>query len=514
MSFSRDCLSVHFKEKKNSLSLAKASFLPVAARSASNKNFEVLYTLSGIHRVKLVPEDSSILKAFDSILSLQTTNTFRAHYDTYRIMDSLKIPHPDYIRNLMWEMDLAKKFYVNESGFREPEGYEYSFYYANRKYPAKYPIEVVDLGTIVTENFPELKGGSFYALTHTNQLIQFDNDFMYYNLQDSLVPIKSEYYETSPPIIKDYTIEWKAGLKVTATHEYFHAVQFSYVKNFPEHPHLWYEASATGMEEILAPLVNDYLQYLPSYFKYQFHAGLMEPAIVPGAHYGASIFFNYLYKEIGMDFHKYLWEVLGDGKDLKSAITSALNKFKIAKPSLWVKFFSSMVYNQNMENSLFPPISEDQHMWPVIPRIHFGESDSLVEISLPPLSFEIVSFQQNKTKNVSAYSPNPKSLSLISLYKTSSQEYSSPPKYASLKMSASSEKLEYFLIGNWSLTDTSWITLSSQNQITPNMPLNQQKIAAENASNSRSVPVYNVLGQSLRLENFPSTHQVKVRELR
>lgn len=63
----------------------------------------------------------------------------------------------------------------------------------------------------------------------------------------------------------------RRAIRVTAAHEFFHAVQFAYtvfgaeVVNSDVNPY-WYEASAVWMEDQVYNEINDYLQYLPFWF--------------------------------------------------------------------------------------------------------------------------------------------------------------------------------------------------------------------------------------------------------
>ncbi|MFW6773777.1 MXAN_6640 family putative metalloprotease [Nocardioides sp. CPCC 205120] len=92
------------------------------------------------------------------------------------------------------------------------------------------------------------------------------------------------------------------SLKVTAAHEFFHAVQF----NYDVHEDAWlYEATATWMEEQYAPSVNDNQQYLP--------AGQLGDPRIPMDEFGENsygnwVFFEYLTKRYGFRIVRTTWE--------------------------------------------------------------------------------------------------------------------------------------------------------------------------------------------------------------
>ena len=65
----------------------------------------------------------------------------------------------------------------------------------------------------------------------------------------------------------------------------------------------WFEASATGMEEVGAPEVNDYVRYIPEFLD---QTGT--PIDQNTAIYGASLFFLYLHNRVDSLFDKSIWE--------------------------------------------------------------------------------------------------------------------------------------------------------------------------------------------------------------
>ena len=115
------------------------------------------------------------------------------------------------------------------------------------------------------------------------------------------------------------------SLRVTAAHEFFHAVQFAY--DYLEDPWLM-EASATWIEERYADGVNDNRRYLPAGQLVRTHLALdrFEAAI----QYGNWVFFEYLSKRFGAKIVKRIWtqsgHFRGDGR------TYSTNAVKRALP--------------------------------------------------------------------------------------------------------------------------------------------------------------------------------------
>ncbi|MGH8004374.1 MAG: MXAN_6640 family putative metalloprotease, partial [Limisphaerales bacterium] len=78
-------------------------------------------------------------------------------------------------------------------------------------------------------------------------------------------------YETLPYNDPLYGIGPSGGMRVTAAHEFFHAIQFAYnVFGFEvvsgNQKYYWQEATAVWMEEQMYNEINDYIQYLPFWF--------------------------------------------------------------------------------------------------------------------------------------------------------------------------------------------------------------------------------------------------------
>ncbi|HEY1134905.1 MAG TPA: MXAN_6640 family putative metalloprotease, partial [Nocardioides sp.] len=120
----------------------------------------------------------------------------------------------------------------------------------------------------------------------------------------------SDYRATSYCVLDNDYVEFLPvtpvnALRVTAVHEIFHAIQFGY--DLFEDAWL-YEATATWMEEVWAPDVNDNRQYLGD--------GQLARPLVPldafddasGNSYGNWLFFEYLEERFGANVVRAVWE--------------------------------------------------------------------------------------------------------------------------------------------------------------------------------------------------------------
>jgi len=112
------------------------------------------------------------------------------------------------------------------------------------------------------------------------------------------------------------------ALQVTAAHEFFHMIQLGYrtFQNTIINSVFLFESCSAWMEDVVYDDVNDYYNYLPSFFKTQdkhFH-------IVNGTHeYGLAIFHNMLEKKFGRDIIKLIWNEFIDHEPFE-AIDKAL----------------------------------------------------------------------------------------------------------------------------------------------------------------------------------------------
>ena len=103
------------------------------------------------------------------------------------------------------------------------------------------------------------------------------------------------------------------GLRVTAAHEFFHAIQFGYYADYGAA--WWQELTATWMEDVAYPDVNDFYQYIincPSYHSCIYddpEASLDEFSSVVHA-LGAAIFAHHIEQVYGVDVIKSVWELL------------------------------------------------------------------------------------------------------------------------------------------------------------------------------------------------------------
>ncbi|RMF65980.1 MAG: T9SS C-terminal target domain-containing protein [Calditrichaeota bacterium] len=95
------------------------------------------------------------------------------------------------------------------------------------------------------------------------------------------------------------------GARVTAAHEFFHAIQFSYRNVKTAQEPFYYELCSIWMEDVVYDAINDYYQYLPSFFRRR-----DEPfnKFVP-SNFGEAVWDHFLVSKYGdIDLVRTTWE--------------------------------------------------------------------------------------------------------------------------------------------------------------------------------------------------------------
>ena len=135
------------------------------------------------------------------------------------------------------------------------------------------------------------------------------------------------------------------NLVVTAAHEFFHAVQYSY--DYAEDPWMM-ESTATWMEEEVADDINDNRQYL-RYSQLQAPQVALDAfSATYGFQYGNWIFWEYLTQRFGTGLVKKAWESAGslrkDGQHYSiEAIQAVLRKKRTSLTDLYADFAAANV---------------------------------------------------------------------------------------------------------------------------------------------------------------------------
>jgi len=177
----------------------------------------------------------------------------------------------------------------------------------------------------------DIGNAGYYGITYPEDL-QPDNQ-----TYTSYIVIENDYSEF---IQYGYNEDPMSAVKVTAAHEFFHAVQFSidayeFPNNASEPNHFsqwWYEASAVWMEDVVFDEVNDYL-FLNNYFYHYPSLGL-EAFDISGSDflrlihaYASNVWGRFLEERYTRDIIHDIWDICGSvrGYNVFQATDLALN---------------------------------------------------------------------------------------------------------------------------------------------------------------------------------------------
>ena len=269
---------------------------------------------------------------YDSVYSEETEH--------FQIFYTLSGPHatiPAFIDSLKASLESAFEFEVNHLGMRRPQGRDSTHHYRKPVKDGLYPIEVVEIDFLRDPEVvlkAETCNGCF-GVTHPDyekdlrkSQIFIDNDFLYVpeldaGLDTIEVDGKACPYpvstESMPNIAYDYYYkdEWAKAIRVTAFHEFYHAIQLQYMDLF-KYKTVWTEASAVGIEEAGAPDIDDYFYHIADFMN------ATGTAINRMSNqYGVSLLFIDLYNHVDKNFDKSVWEQYA-----KSPSSSLENIFK------------------------------------------------------------------------------------------------------------------------------------------------------------------------------------------
>ncbi|HKP96226.1 MAG TPA: hypothetical protein VJ385_10750 [Fibrobacteria bacterium] len=360
----------------------RGAAIPPPYRTLETGHFVLHYSLRGIHRIKTVPADSVLLRLVDSLYASAAAAPGTAARDSAVIagLDRLGAPQPAYAIALAGYLESARGYYVGSLGMKAPGiTVPSGFYRAPARAGGKYAVDIADVVRAVEESddpFP-LRPET-YALTFQPARggMLFENDFLFNSrldpggdipVGDSLKSCYPAACDAGGRLVHNYGAEWEAGLKVTASHEFYHAVQFAYTPD-PRDFHVWYETGAVGMEERIAPEINDYLQYLPGYFRDLGNVGMFsypDRESTANSLYGNGIFHVYLTRELGEDFDVGVWARLeADGNDIRDALPALFAARGRTTEALYSGFAAQLAFSGRTQPAPFPLFSPDMGLWP------------------------------------------------------------------------------------------------------------------------------------------------------
>ena len=306
---------------------------------------------------------------YDSVYTIETSH--------FQVMYVLTGPHATtkaFADSTAAILEEAWNFYINKLKMRTPKGPRTSYHFQQKIKDDLYPVEIIDInqslisGNKCAENF----GITYPFDDNGTSFIFMENDFYSTcpnkNNQDTIFVHGDTCVYTTPtnPLRNKtydflYSEEWVKGLRVTIFHEFYHAIQLSYI-SYLINESFWFEASAAGFEEITNPDIDDYFRYLPSFFE---RAG--KPISETFQNYGASTLFLYLYHKISNKLDKSIWESYSKNpsKNFEYQLETALKELKLDADSVFHDYAVRLSFSGQRSSALNKKdwINDDQSQW-------------------------------------------------------------------------------------------------------------------------------------------------------
>lgn len=247
---------------------------------------------------------------------LSPSGNFLIHYiiegrDGVNPEDKNQNGTPDYVDSVAYYFDYSWQFLVNEQGYISPVSDNGS------GSSDAYDIYLIDLGNGTSNE-------TTYGMTCTEEqtstgyvsYIMIDND---YSSHDSSV-----YFSTGKKY-QTYYVNGIDALKITAIHEFFHAVQFSYCEMTPDIAML-YEMSSVYIEYRAFPEIKYYELYMNQLLEKIPSFPFSNPSADNG--YAWSALFVKIYTEYANDaIMLKFWQNINSGQYAYDALNSALIEY-------------------------------------------------------------------------------------------------------------------------------------------------------------------------------------------
>lgn len=212
----------------------------------------------------------------------------------WRTRVEIKNGIPDYVDEVAWAMDSSWSMEIDRFGFVKPYSYD-TLGFKNSPYKV-----------VITDLYHNSLYGQTYPFSKSSDPSSPQKGFQ------SLIEINSDWSDW-PEFGYDKNPE--KAIRVTAAHEFFHAIQYAMswivIDNvyLDEFPLTWTEATGVLMEELAFDDVNDYVQYSETLFNNP-NQPLLNDDSNYEIHYMNSILLMFLHKKLepnGIGFFKTIY---------------------------------------------------------------------------------------------------------------------------------------------------------------------------------------------------------------
>jgi hypothetical protein len=294
---------------------------------------------------------------------------------------------PDYIDEVAWAIDSAWSMEIDTFGFPAPLPFK-STTYSSDNYK------------VVIESLESNVYGTTYPLE--------SNDSAGFR---SLLTIRNTWKGWNINKVIDYETHPEKSVRITCTHEFFHAIQYRmthrvnksiYLDDFPVS---WLEGNAVMMEELAFPDINDYTQYSGYYFKSPTSFSVFSRATDESI-YSNALVCMYLYRHLTDPPHRmaFFREIMDSNFVSPRPFDTLLSKIAVRFHINWAAMLndfhvSSFFTEKNSRDSIF---IDDA---PILPRLNYTAGNSISEKDITktvnPRSVQILSYIRNQNdKNI------------------------------------------------------------------------------------------------------------------
>ena len=193
------------------------------------------------------------------------------------------------------------------------------------------------------------------------------------------------------------------ALRVTAAHEFHHAIQFGYGWWGSDERYA-YELTSTWMEDVVYTDVNDYYQYLPDYFV-GFHVGLSFNSDNYGG-YERCIWAHYLAKRFSPSIMRDVWTRMSTQPFLEST-DAALVNIGSNLPTAFSEFTYWNYYTADRADTVkYYPKGNHYPRFQPLQKIVYNNGDVTVGGDVSPLSSSMYEFDLSSPDTLTAMIAN------------------------------------------------------------------------------------------------------------
>ncbi len=308
---------------------------------------------------------------------ISPSGVFKLHYDVAGLHavpseDKDKNGIPDYIDSAAYYFDYIYNLCIVELGYQSP------FPDGGLGGSDHYDIYFLEIGN-------GLQGETFYGWA------DFEGEVLprkKHKRQYSFIIMDNDYSPNDMTEISDgkkiptYKTNGIMGLKVTAAHEFHHAIQGIYGIPSPDSPSI-FEMTSVFFENRVFPESNDYLQYVNSLYRDFNKYVFTDPNPESGYRYG--IYYHFLKEKFGDDIIRRHWELIEAGLYEYQSIDSALKERESSIVGSWNEFLAWVYHTGSRANASSNYIDKSD-----FPEITFSTVSNLNQLSGTDLSGQLL----------------------------------------------------------------------------------------------------------------------------